>query len=78
MANPSDLATVEEIQFMTGLRVEPVLSTAVEIERAIDRYYNNSLQPAAMPQQPVQSRGRSTGCAHPEIAFQRGETTGRE
>ncbi len=55
MANPSDLATVEEIQFMTGLRVEPVPSSAVEIERAIDRYYNNSLQPAAMPQQTVQA-----------------------
>jgi len=39
MSNPSDLATVNEIEFITGLRVEPVVSTAVEIERAITRHY---------------------------------------
>ncbi len=39
MSEPSNLAVVEEIQFLTGLRVEPVGSTWAEIERAIEGAY---------------------------------------
>ena len=59
MSNPSDLATVNEIEFITGLRVVPVLSTEVEIERAITRHYQErhllvpaSPQPQGIPAGP--------------------------
>jgi type IV pilus assembly protein PilB len=53
MSNPSDLAAIEEIEFMTGLRVEPVASTQVEIERAIQRHFGSRQLPALVrPEEP--------------------------
>jgi type IV pilus assembly protein PilB len=40
MADPSNIYAVDDIKFMTGLHIEPVVSTDAAIEAAIERYYS--------------------------------------
>jgi len=40
MADPLDIATMDNIRFITGLSIKPVLSMASEIKDAIRKYYD--------------------------------------
>lgn len=40
MADPSNLHAIDDIKFLTGYNVEPVVCSEVAIVEAIDRYYN--------------------------------------
>ena len=42
MADPSNIFAMDEITFMTGYRVEPVVASEEAIREAIDRYYGSS------------------------------------
>jgi type IV pilus assembly protein PilB len=42
MADPTNIFAMDEITFMTGYRVEPVVSSEEAIREAIDRYYGSS------------------------------------
>ena len=46
MSNPSDLTAINELEFLTGMRVEVVESSAVAIDRAIESHYGPTLLPA--------------------------------
>lgn len=50
MANPRDLAAVEELEFITGSRLCPAGFSQQEIERAIERHYPLSLLPVPATQ----------------------------
>jgi len=39
MSDPSNIYAVDDLKFLTGLNIEPVVSTDSAIEAAIDRYY---------------------------------------
>ena len=39
MADPANIYAIDDIKFMTGLHIEPVVSTDAAIEAAIERYY---------------------------------------
>ena len=41
MSNPTDISIVDEINFITGCTVKPVIATDSQIESAIDKYYLN-------------------------------------
>ena len=51
MADPLDLATADDVQFRTGLRVEPVVASRSAIAEALDRMLGDGLQVyvAALP-----------------------------
>jgi hypothetical protein len=40
MSDPLDIATMDNIRFITGLSIKPVLSMASEIKDAIRKYYD--------------------------------------
>jgi type IV pilus assembly protein PilB len=42
MADPTNVFAVDDIKFMTGLKVELLMATESTIRRAIDRYYDSS------------------------------------
>jgi type IV pilus assembly protein PilB len=42
MADPTNVFAVDDIKFMTGLKIELVVATESAIRRAIDRYYDSS------------------------------------
>jgi type IV pilus assembly protein PilB len=42
MADPTNVLAVDDIKFMTGLKVDLVVATEGAIRRAIDRYYDSS------------------------------------
>jgi type IV pilus assembly protein PilB len=39
MANPSDIAAIDDARMMTGYNIEPVVATKAAIEEAIERFY---------------------------------------
>ncbi|WP_106391862.1 type IV-A pilus assembly ATPase PilB [Enhygromyxa salina] len=39
MADPSNIYAIDDVKFMTGLQIEPVVSTDAAIEQAIEHYY---------------------------------------
>jgi biotin synthase len=41
MADPTDLRTIDDISFMLGVRIKPVLALESEIMRAIERHYES-------------------------------------
>ncbi len=43
IADPTDLKTIDDIQFMLGVRVKPVLALESEINRAIDVHYEGKI-----------------------------------
>ena len=49
MADPTNVFAMDDIQFMTGYNVEPVVASEAGVEEAIGRYYGStrSLGPAA-------------------------------
>lgn len=40
MANPDNIFAIDDIKFITGLEVRPVVATETSIKRAIDRFYD--------------------------------------
>src|SRR6185436_2174869 len=40
MADPTNLNATDDVKFLTGLNVEPVVCSETAIQAAIDRYYN--------------------------------------
>src|SRR5512145_1350483 len=42
MADPTNVFAMDEIRFMTGYNVEPVVASETSLEEAIDRYYGSS------------------------------------
>jgi len=64
VADPTDLKTLDDLGFMLGVRVRPVLALESEIERAIAKYYEGrvpqmkNVQAAAAPPQTDRPAGR--------------------
>ncbi|MCK4537496.1 MAG: type II secretion system protein GspE, partial [Candidatus Krumholzibacteria bacterium] len=42
MANPDNIFAIDDIKFITGLEVRPVVATETSIKRAIDRFYDSA------------------------------------
>jgi len=42
MADPTNVFAVDDIKFMTGLKVEAMVATESAVRRAIDRFYDSS------------------------------------
>ncbi|MBN1885797.1 MAG: type IV-A pilus assembly ATPase PilB [Candidatus Krumholzibacteriota bacterium] len=42
MANPDNIFAIDDIKFITGLEVRPVVATETAIKRAIDRFYDSA------------------------------------
>ena len=42
MANPDNIFAIDDIKFITGLEVRPVVATETSIKRAIDRFYESA------------------------------------
>ncbi len=42
MANPDNIFAIDDIKFITGLEVNPVVATETSIKRAIDRFYDSA------------------------------------
>ena len=66
MADPLDLATADDVQFRTGLRVEPVVASRSAISDALDRTLGDGLQVfvAALPGEEARTgRGYARGRA---------------
>src|SRR5215212_10530163 len=42
MADPTNVFATDDIKFMTGLNVEPVIASEASIQSSIARYYSNS------------------------------------
>jgi type IV pilus assembly protein PilB len=51
MSDPNNLDVVESIEFQLGVRVKPVVSTQMSIDRAIDRYYRGNGKTAEVDQE---------------------------
>lgn len=41
MTNPNDIFVIDDIRFLTGLDIKPVLGTFSSIKKTIDKYYKN-------------------------------------
>jgi len=50
MSDPTDLKVVDEIQFLTGYRVEPVLATESAINKVLE-HYGKAYRPESVPQE---------------------------
>ena len=48
MADPSNIIVIDEIKFMTGFNVEPVVASETEIVDAIKKYYGGGGSVAGM------------------------------
>ncbi len=42
MVNPSNIFAIDDIKFLTGLEVQPLIASESEIRKAIDRYYDQA------------------------------------
>jgi len=49
MADPLDVFAIDEVQAYTGLRVEPVLATASEVEKVIEQYLGDTKSQTGRP-----------------------------
>ncbi len=44
MADPTNIYALDDIKFLTGLNVEPVVASELSIKKAIDKYYGSETQ----------------------------------
>ena len=61
MADPMNLAIIDEIEFTTGLKVRPVLATISAINSAIRKYYrgmNTTIKPMSLFRKQTKDTGR--------------------
>jgi type IV pilus assembly protein PilB len=42
MANPANFFAIEDIRFITGLEVQPLVTSETQIRRAVDKYYDQA------------------------------------
>ena len=42
MANPSNIFAIDDIKFITGMEIQPVVAAESEIKQAIDKYYDSA------------------------------------
>jgi len=42
MVNPSNIFAIDDIKFLTGLEVQPLIASESDIKKAIDRYYDQA------------------------------------
>lgn len=45
MSDPSDIKTIDELQFATGYRVKPVLVFSLDVKRLIQKYFGEEVAP---------------------------------
>lgn len=45
MSDPSDIRTIDELQFATGYRIKPVLVFSLDVKRLIQRYFGEEVAP---------------------------------
>lgn len=45
MSDPSDIKTIDELQFATGYRIKPILVFSLDIKRLIQRYFGEEVSP---------------------------------
>ena len=57
MDDPSDLATVDELTFRTGLEVQPVLVSPSELCEALDRFYHRRSSVSSAPDRAISLEG---------------------
>jgi type IV pilus assembly protein PilB len=62
MADPTNVFAMDDIKFMTGYNVEPVVASETSLEEAIDKYYG-STRSLQLKQEGGQSGGQSMGSA---------------
>ena len=51
MSDPANIYAIDDVKFMTGLHIEPVVSTDAAIEAAIDQYYAEPVEEVASYQE---------------------------
>src|ERR1700732_4699483 len=63
MVDPTNVFAMDDIKFMTGLNVEPVVVAEASVQEAIARYYGNSreIELAALPSDVVVEQVRGNG-----------------
>lgn len=49
MVDPSDLLTIDELSFITGLRIKPVIMPEVKLVLALEKYYKTPIDPRYIP-----------------------------
>ena len=64
MSDPMDIETMDNVRFITGLTIKPVLSMAVEIKDAIRKYYDGE---TVTRKNPVSFRETAMKSTHLEI-----------
>src|SRR5262245_23026271 len=52
MTDPTNVFAMDDIKFMTGYNVEPVVASESAVTEAIQRYYPSAAQKAAPPKEP--------------------------
>lgn len=60
MANPSDLGAIDEIRFLTGFSVEPIVVTQQDLRDALRHYYAPSTDPLQLRQELVRPKDAGT------------------
>ncbi len=45
MSDPSDIRTIDELQFATGYRIKPILVFSLDVKRLIQRYFGEEVAP---------------------------------
>ena len=45
MSDPSDIKTIDELQFATGYRIKPILVFSLDVKRLIQRYFGEEVAP---------------------------------
>lgn len=49
MADPSDLRAIDDIAFITGYQIEPVVTPEVRLMQALEKYYQIEIDPRYLP-----------------------------
>ncbi len=63
MADPTNVFAMDDVKFMTGLNIEPVVVSEASLQEAIEKYYNTSreIELADSIEPSMSSNGRSNG-----------------
>ena len=82
MADPTNVFAMDDIKFMTGLNVEPVIASEASIQMAVGKYYSSSRQidifDIAAPAESVKAGGGKNGKnGHLKNGFSKGLKIGK-
>lgn len=66
MADPTNVFAMDDVKFMTGLNIEPVVVSEASLQEAIEKYYNTSreIELADRIEPSISSNGRSNGAGN--------------